>query len=90
LRYATPATPPEVLPKIRGLLHARRSRAELRLTLTGSDASAVRDLGELRPTSIEEVPVSFSDAITGYLGERGERQFFLEDVGEQETVGGAS
>jgi hypothetical protein len=53
---------------------------ELRLTIAGASDATERELGALQATSIEEVPVSFNDAMIGYLGDRGEQGFFLEDV----------
>jgi ABC-2 type transport system ATP-binding protein len=87
LRFNPPAAQPARLPALRGLIHARRSATELRLTMAGSEANP-ESLRELHPTSIEEVPVSFSEAMTGYLGDRGERAFFLEDVVQNEVSGG--
>lgn len=89
LRFDAPAAPPAGLPALRGLIHARRSPAEWRLTVAGSNTTSAQSLQELHPTSIEEVPVSFSEAMTGYLGDRGERPFFLEDVAQNRMSGGA-
>jgi ABC-2 type transport system ATP-binding protein len=90
LRYSAPAAPPARLPALRGLLHARRSMGELRLTIAGAGHATEQAIRELVADSIEEVPVSFSDAMIGYLGERGEQSFFLEDGAAFETARGAS
>ena len=73
------ATPPS-LPALKGLLHARRSMGELRLTIASPAESTLQVLRELGAATTEEVPVSFTDAMIGYLGDRGEQSFFLEDT----------
>jgi ABC-2 type transport system ATP-binding protein len=89
LRYGPGAAPPKV-PPLRGLLHARRTAGELRLTIAAADSTTERDVASLGADSIEEVPVSFNDAMIGYLGERGEQSFFLEDIAALDGFGGAS
>ena len=88
LRYNPPAGPPAQIPSLRGLLRTRRSASELRLTMVASTDETPEGLQALGPASIEEVPVGFSDAMIGYLGERGEHTFFLEDVAATEPGGG--
>jgi ABC-2 type transport system ATP-binding protein len=87
LRYA--GKPPE-LPKIRGLLHARRSVNELRVTVANADAETEAALRSLGVQSVEVVPVGFEEALTGYLGERGTGGFFLQDTTALETAGNPS
>jgi len=90
LRYAGNTVPPAQLPSIRGLLHARRSMGELRLTIAGANSDTHQLLRTLAPTSIEEAPARFEEALVGYLGNRGERGFFLEDTTLLETAGARS
>jgi ABC-2 type transport system ATP-binding protein len=77
LRY--PGKPPE-LPHVPGLLHARRSVNELRVTVANADADTERVLRSLGAQSVEEVPIGFEDALIGYLGDRGVGGFFLQDT----------
>ena len=80
LYYSGTAAPPHEIRPLRGLLHARRSTGELRLTIAAPDASTEEALEKLDAASIEEVPVSFNDAMIGYLGDRGSHSFLLEDM----------
>jgi ABC-2 type transport system ATP-binding protein len=89
LHYAGRAAPPAQLPLLKGLLRAKRSMGELRLTVAVADAAIMRTLQSLGAASIEELPVSLNEAVIGYLGNRGEQSFFLEDTTELETVRGA-
>jgi ABC-2 type transport system ATP-binding protein len=89
LRYEAPARPPEALPKLRGLLQARRSGSELRLTIVRPDEGTRQAIQELGASTIEEVPVSFEEAVIGYLGERGEQSSFLDRIGDSAVNGGA-
>jgi len=82
------ATAPPPLPSIKGLLHVRRSLGELRLTIASPDEGTRQTLYALGASSVEEVPVSFSDAMIGYLGDRGEQSFFLEDTTQLENMRG--
>jgi ABC-2 type transport system ATP-binding protein len=86
LFYAAAAPPP--LPSLKGLLHARRSLGELRLTIALPDETTMQTLHTLGASIVEEVPVSFSEAMIGYLGDRGEQSFFLEDTTHMETMRG--
>jgi hypothetical protein len=72
--------PPAHLPPIRGLLHARRTARELGLTVAAPDDETQRAIRSLGAASVEETPVSFNDAMLGYLGDRGEQGFFLDDT----------
>jgi ABC-2 type transport system ATP-binding protein len=85
LRYSGTAAPPAQLPSLRGLLHVRRGSRDLRLTIVAPDESAMTILQTLGASSIETLPVSFNEAITGYLGDRGEQSSFLEDTPETES-----
>lgn len=80
------------LPAIRGMLHARRSLGELRVTVANPDDDTRRELAELATAGgatgpVAEVPVSLEEALIGYLGDRGERHFFLEDLTGLESAG---
>lgn len=71
---------PPALPPIPGLLNARKSPGELRVIVARPDADMPRLLQSLGATHVEEVPVNFADALTGYLGERDARGAFLDDI----------
>ena len=86
LRYSNGAAPPSTLPAIAGLLHVRNSIGELRIVLVNRGDDTVASLGGLGAMSIDEVPAGFEDALTGYLGDHGERGFFLEDTGALELA----
>jgi ABC-2 type transport system ATP-binding protein len=90
LRYTGNVVPPAQLPAIPGLLHARRSLGELRLTISAVSEQTQHLLRTLGASSVEEAPVAFDDALIGYLGDRGERRFFLEDTTALEAAGGKS
>jgi ABC-2 type transport system ATP-binding protein len=90
LRYARNTAPPDKLPTLPGLLHARRSMGELRLTIAAANAQTHQILSTLGAASVEETPVGFDDALVGYRGDRGEQGFFLEDTTALETAGGRS
>jgi ABC-2 type transport system ATP-binding protein len=88
LHYDAPVRPPDRLPDLRGLLQARRTTAELRLTIVRPDGHTRRHLRELGASSIEDVPVSFDEAVIGYIGERGEQYGFLDGIDESAVPGG--
>jgi ABC-2 type transport system ATP-binding protein len=84
-----PGRPPE-LPTLRGLLHARRSVNELRVTIANADDETRRFLKSLNPLSMAEGDVSFEDAIIGYLGDRGLGDFFLQDIPALDAAPGSA
>jgi ABC-2 type transport system ATP-binding protein len=90
LRYADNSAPPAQLPALPGLLHARRSMGELRLSIAAVSDQTKQLLSTLGASSVEEAPMAFDDALIGYLGDRGERRFFLEDTTALETAGGGA
>ena len=90
LRYTGNSAPPAQLPALPGLLHVRRSMGELRLTIASVNEQTQRLLRTLGAASVEETPVGFNDALVGYLGDRGEQGFFLEDTTALEMAGGRS
>ena len=63
-------TAPDRLPPIRGLLHTRRAANELWVTVARPDDETQRVLRSMNASFIDEVPLNFADALTGYLGER--------------------
>jgi ABC-2 type transport system ATP-binding protein len=88
LRFDTPHAPP-ALPPIRGLLHARQLEHEVRLVIAAPDDDTQRVIRSLGASAVDEVPVSFADAMIGYLGDRGQQGFFLDDA-VFEPAGGAT
>ena len=89
VRFEAPHAPPSPLPPIRGLLHARRVEQELRLVIAAPDDDTQRAVRSLGASSVDEVPVSFADAMIGYLGDRGQQGFFLDDAVLVPAGGGA-
>ena len=76
LRYAgRPPAPPA----IRGLLNARVTVNEMRLTIANADAETERQIRSAGAQAVEEVPLSLEDALIGYLGDRGVSGLFLHD-----------
>lgn len=71
---------PPPVPPIPGLLQSFRSQGEILLTLVNADAATDRALEALGADSVTEMPLGLEDAFISYLGERGEKSFFLEDV----------
>jgi ABC-2 type transport system ATP-binding protein len=89
LRYAGDAAPPEKLPALPGLLHVRRSKGELRLSIAAVNEETPQLLRTFGASSVEETPMALDEAMIGYLGDRGERQFFLEDTALEAAGGGS-
>jgi len=73
--------PPPSLPPIPGLLQSFRTEAEVALTIANYDGQTEELLGRLGAARIEPVPLDLEDAFISYLGERGERSFFLPQTG---------
>jgi ABC-2 type transport system ATP-binding protein len=90
LGYSGNTAPPARLPDLPGLLHVRRSTSELRLSIVAATAQTHATLSTLGASSVEETPLALDDAMIGYLGNRGERRFFLEDTTALETARGVS
>ncbi len=82
LRFDSSAATPTPLPTLPGLLQAKRAGAQITLIAALATHSAraqlQAQLATLGAASIEEGDASFSDAMTGYLGARGEDWSFLE------------
>lgn len=71
-----PGDPPP-LPDLPGLLHSFRSEGEI--TASFANANGIEeDLRRLTP-DVEETPLGLEDAFIAYVGERGEKSFFLQD-----------
>ena len=71
---------PPKLPVLPGLLRATRTEQELRLVCVGTGSAPPRELNSLGAKSISLEPLSLEDALVSYLGERGERTFFLSET----------
>jgi ABC-2 type transport system ATP-binding protein len=69
-------TPPEA-PSIPGLLQSFRTDRELAVTVANVTPETEARLAELRPESIEPVEMTLEDAFITYVGERGEKTFFM-------------
>lgn len=65
------------LPPIPGLIQSFRTAGEISLTIANYNDETARLLGALGAQRVEEVPLSLEDAFISYLGERGEKSFFL-------------
>ena len=78
LRFSKP--PPES-PAIPGLLDSTRTDNELALTIANSDQSTEQALAGLGADRIEDVPIGLEDAFISYVGDRGRRNFFMQDCG---------
>ncbi len=89
LRFDAPQAASSPLPPIRGLLHARSLDGELRLVVAAPDDDTQRAIRSLGAASVDDVPVSFADAMIGYLGDRGQQGSFLDDT-PLEPAGGVA
>jgi len=69
-------TPPS-MPEIPGLLQSFRTDRELAVTVANPAADLESRLAELRPESMEPVEMTLEDAFINYVGERGEKTFFM-------------
>ena len=73
-RGAPPPTPP--LP---GLLESFRTDHELAITVANPTSGLETQLAALNPESIEPVEMTLEDAFISYVGERGEKTFFMRE-----------
>lgn len=73
--------PPSELPAIPGLLDSTRKDNELALTIANSDQSTEQALAGLGADHVEDVPIGLEDAFISYVGDRGQRNFFMQDCG---------
>lgn len=69
------------LPEIPGLLQSVRADRELSLVIANLNGQTEEIIGRLGAERVEQVPLDLEDALIGYLGGRGERTLFLQDVG---------
>lgn len=72
--------PPEV-PDLPGLLHVIRTEEEMSLTIANYDDQTEAMIGDLGAEDVEQVPIDLEEAFIDYVGDRGERHFFLEESG---------
>jgi len=82
--------PPRALPKVPGLLEARRDEHAWALTLTNFDDRAREIVRSLGANSIHESDLSLQDAVIAYLGQRGERATLLQQARTSPQEVGAS
>ncbi len=85
--FGSASTIPSQLPPIRGLLHGRRSANDWLVTIAAPSNDTLESLRVLGAASVEELPVDFTDAMIGYLGDRGEHAFFLDDTAARDSFG---
>jgi ABC-2 type transport system ATP-binding protein len=71
-------TPPSA-PEIPGLLESFRTDHELAITVANPTSETEAQLAGLRPESLEPVEMTLEDAFISYVGERGERTFFMRE-----------
>jgi ABC-2 type transport system ATP-binding protein len=69
-------TPPAA-PDLPGLLQSFRTDRELTVTVANATPDLEARLAALRPESIEPVAMTLEDAFISYVGERGEKTFFM-------------
>ena len=72
-------TPPPT-PNLPGLLESFRTDRELALTLANTSPETDAQLAALQPESIEPVEMTLEDAFVSYVGERGEKSFFIKET----------
>lgn len=65
------------LPRIPGLLSSERNGTQTILKIVDLDDESRNHLAACQVARLEEVPIGFEEALISYLGERGERSFFL-------------
>jgi ABC-2 type transport system ATP-binding protein len=68
---------PPPTPDLPGLLESFRTDQELALTVANPTEETEARLAELRPESLEPVEMTLEDAFISYVGERGEKTFFM-------------
>jgi ABC-2 type transport system ATP-binding protein len=69
--------PPALPPQMPGLLQSLRTEHELLLTFANPDTATEQAIDRLGAARREDVPMGLEDAFISYLGERGEKSFFL-------------
>lgn len=68
---------PPPLPELRGLLQSFRTDREIAVTFVNADGIE-EELSRLTP-KVQEVPLGLEDAFIAYVGEHGEKSFFLHE-----------
>jgi len=68
------------LPRLPGLLQTFRTEGEISLTIANMEASDEEALRALPGVSFEEEPMGLEEAFIGYVGDRGEKSFFTNDL----------
>ena len=71
-----PGVPPP-LPKLPGLLYSFRTEGEV--TATFANANGIEEQLRKITDDVEETPLGLEDAFIAYVGERGEKTFFLDN-----------
>jgi ABC-2 type transport system ATP-binding protein len=71
------------LPAIPGLLQAYRSEGEIRMICAPYNEATEAALRALGAAEMEKTPLNLEDALIGFLGERGEKSFILEEMEAQ-------
>jgi len=77
LKFA--GTPPPA-PEMPGLLESFRTDRELALTFANATPETEAQLAGLRAESVEPVEMTLEDAFVSYVGERGEKTFFMREL----------
>jgi ABC-2 type transport system ATP-binding protein len=72
--------PPPPLPEIPGLLHSFRTESEIALTIANVTPEIRRQLEALPSAQITTTPLDLEEAFISYVGDRGERTFFLQGM----------
>lgn len=72
---------PPPTPDLPGLLESFRTDSELAITLANPTPETEAQLAGMRPESLEQVEMTLEDAFVSYVGERGERTFFMRNNG---------
>jgi ABC-2 type transport system ATP-binding protein len=75
-------TPPEV-PRVSGLLQSFRADRVLTLTVANPAPDLESQLEALHPLSIEPTDLTLEDAFISYVGERGEKTFFINGAAQR-------
>jgi len=70
---------PPPTPDLPGLLESFRTDRELALTIANPTPDTESRLAALQPESLEPVDMTLEDAFVSYVGERGEKTFFLRE-----------
>src|SRR5271156_6509866 len=75
-------TPPPA-PVMAGLIESFRTDRELALIFANPSATTEAELARLEPESLDPVNMTLEDAFVSYVGERGEKTFFIRENGRK-------